>query len=354
MNDQTNQCQSASCGSNGLVRINLAGPPAADTQKSIPATTARLTFKDRIGALRARCGIGRDRYRVSPGLYSMGNPDANSVVLVTANYKLSFDILRKELTGLSAWILVLDTHGINVWCAAGKGTFGTEELVRRMKLSALSQRVCHRTIILPQLGAPGVSAHTVKKETGFNVIYGPVRARDIRRFLADGRKANPDMRRVTFGIGDRLAVIPEELVQESKLLVLVVAALALWKLGAGDFSASRFLDAGIPTLGAFLAGTVAAPLLLPWIPFRSFALKGWLVGLLWTLGVGLFQNYSQIRLIGSLLLFPAISAYLALNFTGSTTFTSQSGVNKEIRMFARPIAASGIVGVIVLASAYFI
>ena len=72
-------------------------------------------------------------YRVEPGLYAVGSPTADSPVLVSANYKMSFDRLRSALPGVDAWILVLDTKGINVWCAAGKGTFGTDELVRRIE-----------------------------------------------------------------------------------------------------------------------------------------------------------------------------------------------------------------------------
>ena len=66
-----------------------------------------------------RWSIGRNNYKIEPGIYALGSPDKNSEVLVTANYKLSFDTLRKNLTGLNVWILVLDTKGINVWCAAG-------------------------------------------------------------------------------------------------------------------------------------------------------------------------------------------------------------------------------------------
>ena len=69
------------------------------------------------------------RYKVDPGLYAVGRPTVESPVLVSANYKLSFDRLRSQLTGLDAWMLVLDTHGVNVWCSAGKGTFGTDEIV---------------------------------------------------------------------------------------------------------------------------------------------------------------------------------------------------------------------------------
>ena len=56
-------------------------------------------------------------YSVPPGLRDR-EPTGDSDVFVTANYKLTFDILRRELKGLHAWVLVLDTKSINVWCAA--------------------------------------------------------------------------------------------------------------------------------------------------------------------------------------------------------------------------------------------
>jgi len=126
------------------------------------------------------------RYTVDPGLYAVGNPDAQSPVLVTANYKMSFDRLRAELSGIDAWILVLNTDGINVWCAAGKRTFGTEELVRRIESSGLARVVAHRKLIVPQLGGPGVAAHQVKELSGFRVVYGPIRAEDLPAFLESG------------------------------------------------------------------------------------------------------------------------------------------------------------------------
>jgi len=36
-----------------------------------------------------------------------------------------------------------------------------------------------------------------------------------------------------------------------------------------------------------------------------------------------------------LLIIPAVTAYLAMNFTGASTFTSLSGVNKEMRWALR-------------------
>jgi len=107
--------------------------PAGD----IPRVSSRLDRRDYWGTFLARWGVGRMDYAVDPGLYALGSPDARSPVLVSANYKMSFDEVRKSLPGRSAWILVLDTDGINVWCAAGKGTFGTDELVRRIEATRL-------------------------------------------------------------------------------------------------------------------------------------------------------------------------------------------------------------------------
>ena len=56
----------------------------------------------------------------------------------------------------------------------------------------------HRRLILPQLGAPGVAAHSVKEQSGFRVIYGPIKATDLPAFLEAGRKATPAMRRKAF------------------------------------------------------------------------------------------------------------------------------------------------------------
>jgi hypothetical protein len=156
---------------------------------SLPRVSSELEWRDRWGAIKARWGVGRMDYAVDPGLYALGNPERESPVLVSANYKLSFDELRSALPGRDLWILVLDTKGINVWCAAGKGTFGTEELVGRIEASGLKEVVSHRSLILPQLGAPGVAAHKVKKLSGFGVRYGPIKAGDLPVYLDSGCKA---------------------------------------------------------------------------------------------------------------------------------------------------------------------
>jgi len=165
---------------------------------------------------------------VEPGLYALGDPTPNSPVFVTANYTLSFDALRSALTGFDGYIMVLDTKEIDVWCAAGKGTFGTAELVHRVEATALRNFVKHRTLILMQLGATGVAAHEVKRRSGFAFEYGPVRANDLPGYLKSHR-ATPEMRRVNFNLLDRVVLIPVELVHT--LLPMAIAAVMVYLLG---------------------------------------------------------------------------------------------------------------------------
>ncbi len=290
-------------------------------------------------------------YTVEPGLYALGQPDSLSPVLATANYKMSFDRLRNSLPGRNAWILVLDTKGINVWCAAGKGTFGTRELASRIRESGPAAVTPLRKIILPQLSAPGVSAHEVHRLTGFRVVYGPVRATDLPRFLDSGLKATPDMRRKDFPLTERLALIPIELLAALKIMLFLIPAVFFVSgfLGHLDYwsnAGSGGKPAAIALLSAVLAGAVLTPVLLPWLPGRAFSLKGAAIGLLAAIAILPFHTFdlppraSIFELVACLLIVPALSAYLAMNFTGASTYTSLSGVRKEMR-WAVPIQIAG-------------
>jgi len=321
---------------------------------SVPRVKTTLDESDRLGTFLARIGIGRNDYKIAPGLYAVGTPGSASPVLVTANYKLSFDHLRSRLTATDAWILVLDTRGINVWCAAGKGTFGTEELVRRVETAQLSKVVTHRRLILPQLGAVGVSAHKVRKGCGFEVVWGPIQARDLEAFLKAGLKADESMRRVTFTVDQRLVLVPVEITLLRKYLLWALAAIfVLSGIGPHLFSVSaawhRGLLSAAACLSGILAGCVLVPAFLPWIPGRAFSLKGALMGLAaGLLMVALTAASPHVSFwpgISLVLIAVTIGSFLAMNFTGSTPFTSPSGVEKEMRRAIPFQLAAGILAV---------
>jgi hypothetical protein len=304
----------------------------------VPQVATRLARSDVLGRWQMRWGLGRMRYRITPGLYAVGCPGVESPVLVTANYKLTFDSLRRELAGIDTWILVLETYGINVWCAAGKGTFGTAEVIRRVQVAGLERVVGHRTLILPQLGAPGVAAHEVRRESGFKVVYGPVRAADLPAFLFAGMTASEEMRRVTFTTAERLVLTPVELTGMLKPIGwAVLALLLLAAVGPQLFHPAAVFSRGIAAiftgLAGVLAGAVLTPVLLPWLPGRAFALKGAVAGAVIAL-LALLLGWSRLDFWSGaalLLALPAVASWCAMSFTGSTTFTSPSGVEKEMR-----------------------
>jgi len=321
----------------------------------VPKVASSLSPGDRVGMFKVRWGLGRMHYTVEPGLYAVGQPNDDAPVLVTANYKMSFDKLREVLAGRNVWILVLDTKGINVWCAAGKGTFGTVELVDRMRSSGVARIVSHRQLILPQLAAPGVVAYLVKKLSGFEVVYGPIRATDLPAFLDSGLRASADMRRKTFAFWERLVLIPVELVSALKWALIIVPVMFLigGLGGPGTFWENAFSHGLLTVAGivaALLAGAVFTPVLLPWLPGRAFSLKGMSLGVVagalvcifgWDLTVSMA---GRLTLVAWFVLIPAAAASLAMNFTGASTYTSLSGVKKEMRWAVPLEITAGIVG----------
>ncbi len=300
-------------------------------QETIFTADSRIRFKNTWDHWLARLGVNRMGHLVTPGLYRLGNPGPESPVFVTANYTLSFDALRASLKDINGFILVLNTFGINVWCAAGKGTFGTEELVRRIDETGLKETVGHRNLILPQLGAPGVSAHRVKDKTGFNIKYGPVRAADIPGYLRH-KNLPAEARRVKFTLPDRLILVPVELIHVL-LPMFIISGILYFTLG---------LLPALALATAIFTGSAFFPVLLPWLPTKNFSTKGFILGGLVALifaSLHLVGHSDQpmvsglVSAMAYVLSLPPVTAFLALNFTGATTFTSRSGVRKEIHAF---------------------
>jgi len=316
----------------------------------VPRVSTNLTAADRLGALRVRLNVRRSDYRVKPGLYAVGDPDDTAPVLVTGNYKLTVDLVRRELTGLDLWLLVIDSRGVNVWCAAGKGVFSTAEVVRMIREARLEQVVSHTRLILPQLSATGVAGHEVRRQTGFGVTWGPVRAVDVPAFLDAGMKASSDMRRVVFPTLERAKLTGVELSmlwgKEGLIGAGVVAALVA---GASAFAPSLLLPVLMFAASAVLAvvaGALVTPVLLPWLPGRAFSAKGAVAGVFVIVPALLWSGTSPPAPMwawGALVAGAALASFVAMNFTGSSTYTSPSGVEHEMRK-AIPLQLVGAVG----------
>jgi hypothetical protein len=315
-------------------------------------------WRDYYGAILCRISNAfRMNYRVDPGLYCLGMPTAESPVFVSANYKLSFDLLRKNLASRDAWVLVIDTAGINVWCAAGKGTFCTKAIVKQLTECGLDSIVSHRLLILPQLAASGVAAHKVLKESGFSVKFGPVRASDLPRYLDDKYDASPEMRRVRFSFIDRAKLVPmEALPALRKVFLYLLGAAILFGITRTGVMYKQAIHGVVPLvtagLTAVFTGSVLTPLFLPMIPFGAFSLKGLFAGLIGAIAIIFYLPVFRSDLFLCALCLtavPSLSSFFAFLFTGSSTYTSPSGVKKELKTAWPFYLVSGGVSIVLFA-----
>jgi hypothetical protein len=298
--------------------------------RTIPVVSSRLSAADRWGGTKSRWSSFRMNYRVLPGLYAVGSPGSASSVFVSANYKMSFDALRSGLAGLDAWILALDTKGVNVWCAAGEGTFGTAELVSRIAKTKLADIAGHRDLILPQLGATGVSGPETARLSGFRVHWGPVRASDIKAYLAAGLRKDDEMREMRFDLRERMAVAPMELSHSWILLPPALALSALFGMPFDGLWPWRSLSLLVLFLGTIPVGTLLFPALLPWLPSRLFVVKGAVLGAIWSIAWALLFRASPMTGACGFLAAVPVTAFLAMNFTGASTYTCQPGALMEV------------------------
>ena len=156
------------------------------------------------------------------GLIKIGNPDRNSPVFLTCNFHLSVKRVKKALEGIDCFLLVANSKGINVWCAATGGLFTNHDILSVIKTSGIEELVDHRNVILPQLAASGVEAKVIQKKIAWKVVWGPVYAKDIPHFIKNNFKKTPEMRVVEFPWTQRIEMAVSWAFPISLILALIM------------------------------------------------------------------------------------------------------------------------------------
>jgi hypothetical protein len=229
----------------------------------------------------------------------------------------------------------------------------------------LKELVSHRTIILPQLCAPGVAAYQVLRNSGFKAVFGPIKAEDIKGFIDNGMKATEEMRTISFGAASRLLLTPIEVVHSFKLLLIMLISVFIYNVvDYSDFYLSALITntliGFVPLASAVLTGCIIVPFLLPFIPFRAFAAKGLLAGIILDIVLILLKDNitmmesNLLLLIAYCMIIPSVTTLLSLNFTGSTTYTSFSGVKKETKLTLPIVKSAAALGVILAIASKFL
>lgn len=265
---------------------------------------------------------------VRPGLYRLGHPGPDAPLLVTCNYRLTVNLLRKHLAGQSVWLLVTDTRGVNVWCSAGEGTFSAAEIALTLAATRAERVVNHRRLILPKLCLNGVNRREVNRRSGFRGLIGPVYARDLPAYLAQDLEKTAAMERVRFNFWDRMWVG----VPFAALVALVPAVLVL-VFGGWPRSDLPLWFAGA---GMLIAATYS------WLPTRRHLVKGIVLGALVAAAVGAYlwwQKAPALQIVRDLALLLALQLFVTADFSGSTPVSNRTLVEQEFKWIYIILAA---------------
>lgn len=250
-------------------------------------------------------------HRAPTGLFRIGNPERGSPVLVTGNFTLTVRRLRDAVRRYDVWLLVANSKGIDVWCAAGGGYLTHHDIISVIRTSHIADKVDHREVILPQLCATGVERRRISDATGFATRWGPARLEDLPAFLDRGERPIKSERFMRFPAWERMEMAALLCVP---MLIILLPILALI---AGLLS-TAVAGAAVALLVFGLFG------LLPWLQiqgrrrFLTFAVFaaaaasfGW--GLLFMLGAATSTHLAAVS-VSSV----AAMALLSIDLAGTT------------------------------------
>jgi NAD-dependent dihydropyrimidine dehydrogenase PreA subunit len=281
------------------------------------------------------------------GLIRIGHPDRDSAVFLTGNFQLTVARVKRALDGMDAYLLVANSHGLNVWCAASGGHLTNHEVISVLKTSGIDHLVDHRQVILPQLAATGIEGNVIHKKSGWKVVWGPVYASSIRSFLDNRLQKTEEMFTVCFPPAQRVEMAIAWAFPISLLALLFVP---FWREGI------------LPTISLVWGASLLIFSAFPWYQTRArttgknigfvffnFGEKGFLL-IIWLLFILCIAGYSAIAAdfswtntlrwsIASLV----VLLILGLDLTGSTpTYKSGLHASRLLQIELNPECCEGI------------
>ncbi len=121
---------------------------------------------------------------VDPGIYEFNHPGADSPLLTTTNFSLTYFSVAGELdgSGIPSWLLVCDAEGMSVLTAWAAGKFDAETIAKAVKTTGVAEKLNHRKLTIP--GHVAVLSGELEDELpGWEIQVGPREAVDIPAYL---------------------------------------------------------------------------------------------------------------------------------------------------------------------------
>jgi acetyl-CoA decarbonylase/synthase complex subunit gamma len=139
-----------------------------------------------IAILTARQNIFTDPQKpiqLDAGLYQVGEPGADSPVLTTTNFSLTYFTVEGdvEASRVPSWIVVVDTEGTSVLTAWAADKFTADTIAAAIKKSGVEEKVNHRKIVIP--GGVAVLSGKLQEASGWQVLVGPRESSGIPTYL---------------------------------------------------------------------------------------------------------------------------------------------------------------------------
>ncbi|MFX0074245.1 MAG: methyltransferase domain-containing protein [Candidatus Hermodarchaeota archaeon] len=283
-----------------------------------------------------------DLVPIDPGLYKSGNPNENSPIIVTANYEFTFIKVMRDLKGLDAWVLCIDSNGINVWCAARGNDFGNNQLIEAVEATGLQSITNRKSLFLPQLSAGGVATPELYKQAKkfpFKVVFGPVWSKDLPEFIKNRPPRKPDkMKLAKFTLKHRFRGFITHtsfLIRKIFALPLIavfLVSLVLHLVGLFD----KLWWAGEVLLWIILSNFLIT-FLFPVSKFtRRFISKGIFFGILNVIVLGVvmyFLHNSISYILWNIAFFYWVSFFSTMSLSGYTMATSPREIQEEYPVF---------------------
>ncbi|MFX0123591.1 MAG: hypothetical protein ACFFAE_08100 [Candidatus Hodarchaeota archaeon] len=276
---------------------------------------------------------------IKPGLYPIGYPDENSVILVTSNYFVTKKrvVTSLERQEINAWLLLVDTQGVNVWCSSAGGHFTAEKVLAQIEESDVSEAVNHRLLILPQLAAAGVD-HSILKNADWEVKFGPIEIDDLGEYLRNNQTKTPEMSEVRFDLRKRIEYALSHNFFISLILIPLILGITILAQPLGFLLQpwSVWLQENIIFLLFYIwIFGCSFGVLHPKIPFNSGFFKGALLSvILVPLSSLIFFNSSPLDFtmgFGTLMLYSTI---IGTDFDGFTPFWGTDFIIKDYILLA--------------------
>lgn len=122
---------------------------------------------------------------VEAGLKTFGQPDENSPVMMTSNFALTYYTVASDIesSGISGYLVVVDTEGLAVECAVAGRKLTSEKIAEAIKQVKVEEKVKHRKLIIP--GKAARLSGEIQELSGWEVLVGPQDSSEIPKYLQE-------------------------------------------------------------------------------------------------------------------------------------------------------------------------